>query len=331
MNRTDPHRPGAIIPAEYRYVMSYNLSGSEGGFSFPAYGVTCLIDGRTPIYEEGKGWVGSKNGEHLADGNCCVVELQRTKKFAATGNTGKCSICGANFVYGDIWVHEPTGEHIHIGHTCAAKYELLADRSEYELGIGRVKAAAAKEIVREENRIEREAFLADHPGLEEALKTDHHIVKDIADRFRQYRSLSDKQVALVMKISTEAKLPPAEKEKNVPAPITEGKCRQTFTGVVVSAKSMDGAYGIQYKMTVKVTTPNGVWLAWGTIPNALLESVPNWGNQGRIQNLKGATVEVTAGLKPGRDAHFALMGRPVGKVISLSSEVMSMKPAQEVA
>lgn len=50
-------------------------------------------------------------------------------------------------------------------------------------------------------------FLAEHPGLETALATDHYIVRDIAARFQQWGSLSEKQVALVLKLAGEATQP----------------------------------------------------------------------------------------------------------------------------
>lgn len=312
--RTDAHRPGAIVPAHYRYVLSYNMASCSGGMPVPAWGINCEIDRR--VLDANRAVI--KQGEHSPDGRCCVVALKKTVRFAATGGTGNCSVCGAAFVYGDVWVHESTGEHIHLGHTCAEKYELLADRSEYELSRDRAWAAAAKEIAKEKNKEARAAFLASHPGLEGALNTDHPVIKDIAQRFAQNRTLSDKQVALVFKIATEANKPASEKEQTIAAPVTD--VRLTFTGVVVSAKSVESfSYGTQYKMTVKVTTPAGVWLAWGTVPSAMLDSVPCDNGQGRLQNLHGATVEVTARLKPGRDAHFALLERPKGKVVKLST------------
>ncbi len=286
MQRTDPHRPSAIIPANYSYVLSYALAAVEAGWPIPPWNIEAVTALRV-------------NGA----------------KFAPTGGLGKCSVCGANYIYGDIWRHEPTGEHIHIGHDCADKYEMLADRSQAELDMGRHRATAAKEISRKVNAEEREAFLARHPGLSGALEANHPIVRDIAQRFAQYRALSDKQIALVFKLATEVSKPKAPAEQTVQAPISDE--RQTFRGIVVSAKSQDSQYGLQYKMTVRVSTPEGVWLAWGTIPSGLMDQVPT-GNAGRLQNLRGAEVEITARLQAGRDAHFALMNRPVGKLIKLA-------------
>jgi hypothetical protein len=284
--RTDIHRPSVIVPANYQYFTSYTVPSVENG--------PC--------------------GFNID----LVVKLQREHRFAETGGLGQCSICGARFNNGDVFIHEPTGEYIHMGQDCSHKYEMMFDRSAYAMELGRHRAATAVEITKKRYAAERQKFLDSHLGLEEALETNHPIVKSIASNFISYRSLSDKQIALVFKLYTESRMPAADAEKFVPAPIVPG--RQTFMGVVVSAKIQESiVFGDSYKMTVKMTTPEGSWLAWGTIPSALLASVP-CNDGGRLVNLRGATVEVTASLKPGRDAHFAVMKRPAGKIITQSPE-----------
>ena len=324
--RTDPHRPGAIIPADYEYCFSYNTGTSVDGWPLPSFGVNCELDRRCTTRDP-DGKEHTVNGQHDPDGRCCVIGLLHVAKvqFAATGGTGNCSICGAAFVYGDVWEHRTTGEHIHLGHTCADKYNLLANRSAYELSLGNLKAAAARECAKAKNAEERAAFLKDHPGLAEDLAIDHPIIRDIAARFQQYRSLSDKQIGLVQRIAAEAKRPPEEQEKTIPAPT--GKV--TFTGTVVSAKTHESDYGPSYKMTVKVKTDAGVWLAWGTVPAAVLDACP-YGTVGRLQNLRGAEVQITATLKPGRDAHFAVTSRPSGKLLKLSPTAPDA-PKEQVA
>ncbi len=69
------------------------------------------------------------------------------------------------------------------------------------------------------------------------------------------------------------------------------------------------------KGTIKVHTDAGVWLAWGTLPAALLDAQPSVGD----------VVEFTATLKRGRDAHFALYSRPTG------GEIVSRRADREVA
>src|SRR5580693_905040 len=95
-NRTDPHRPGAIVPSDYTYLESYFLgSNSEDGpESYNLDIVQTICEGRE------------------AEG------------LEAFGKLGKCGICGVNFKYGDIWEHKATRQLVHVGHSCADKYQM---------------------------------------------------------------------------------------------------------------------------------------------------------------------------------------------------------------
>lgn len=271
--RTDPHRVGAIVPGHYSYEFSYSLPTTFQGWPIPAIN----MDRVRALRENGA-------------------------KMASHGGTGKCTICGARFKYGDVWVHEPTGEHIHVGHICAGKYDMMADRSRWELENGRIRKAAAVEIEKAQKAERRKAFTDQHPGLAEAFEVDHRIIRDISSKLDKYGSISDKQVAFVLKLAAEAK--GREKEKHVAAPTG----RQTFVGRVVSLKERETMYGLQTKITVKVETPAGSWLAWGTCPRAILDVADH-------EKVVGRMVEITATLKEGRDEFFALMSRPKGYVL----------------
>jgi hypothetical protein len=308
--RTDIHRKGAIIPGNYEHVLSYNGATSCDGWPIPSYGINCELDRRWE--EEGPdGKTIIHNGEHDPDGHCCVIGLLHVAKIKMFGHTGQCAACGTHFVYGEVWRHIPTNEYIHIGHICGANYGLIADRSEFELRAGRAREAAAAVIRKKVAEEEREAFLADHPGLEKALETEHYIVQDIRARFLSYHGLSDAQIALVFKLAAEAEEP---SEKYAPAP--EGRVR--FSGELVSIKSRESRYGSQFKMTVKVTTDEGVWIAWGTCPEkilvARLSRIDEDGKFCEGQIDIGDQVELTATLTRGRDDHFAIMKRPVAHI-----------------
>lgn len=292
MTRTDPHRKGAIIPAEYDYVFSFNMPTSHEGQPIQGSGVNCELDLSWTETQDGQ--TIHHQGAHRPEGGCCIIGLrQRGARFAAHGGAGRCTACGAAFVYGDIWRHA-SGEHIFLGHECARKYGLLADRSAWELEHGRRKQAAAVAAERAQRHEAREAFLARYPGLREDLQVEHRIVRDIAQRFEQYQSLSEKQVALVRKLAHEVRNP-APPEAHVPAP--EG--RTTFQGRVVSIREQDSPYGRVTKIVIKIEAQGGVWLAWGTCPQSL--------DAGR-----GDLVELTATLSRGRDKHFAFYKRPTG-------------------
>ena len=292
--RTDCHRPGAIEPRDYEYVMSYSLATTVNGWPIPSVGVNCVLDYRTD----------AKLGVH-GTGDCCVIGMrEHGRRFVATGGLGCCSICGASFVYGDVWLHVPSGEHLHVGHNCADKYQMLANRGDWQAANGLAREASARKAAAAVKAEERERFLAGFLGLREALEVKHEIVADIAARFVRYGSMTEPQVKLVMKLADEARTPRPE-EAHVPAP--EGKV--TFRGTVVATKVYDDDWGESIKMTVKVQESGGCWLAWGTAPSSMLSAVLNNGG------LRGHAVEVTATLRRGRDAHFALMSRPRGVVL----------------
>lgn len=293
--RTDAHRPSVIVPAHYEPVLSYSLATSEGGWPIPSISINC------------------EPHPHAATVSprwCCCVAAQADARDAGKqiyGAPGRCGSCGASFVYGELWRHTPTGDLVHLGHDCAAKYEMLMDRSAWELENRRVRAAAARECQKALNDDERERFLAANPGLAEALEeTDHRIVRDIKARFVEYRSLSPKQVALVLKLATEAKTPPKPEEAHVAAPLG----RVDFTGVVVSAKNQETNFGPVTRITVKVTAPGGTWLAWGTCPAVILDDA----RKGNL-DLRGKVVALRATLQAGREPHFAFMKRPQGRLV----------------
>lgn len=275
-NRTDIHRKGAVIASDYEYVLSYSLATSQGGWPVPSYRVNCLLDRRTKDHVP---------TEHDANGTCCILGMrEKGKLFAKHGNTGKCTICGAAFIYGDVWVHTKTGEHIHVGHDCADKYQMIADRSEFD-GL----RASFAEVAIKASEIQH--FLDTHEGLADALKGDHNILRDLSSKLHQWRYLSDKQVALALKIFSEMNDPNRQVETLVPAP-TEG--RIDISGEIVSVKQTD--WGT--RMTIKVKTPAGAWLAWGNVPKGL---VPQ----------RGQSVTIRATAEAGREAHFCKYSRPM--------------------
>jgi len=83
-------------------------------------------------------------------------------------------------------------------------------------------------------------LLADNPGLEAALLTDHRIVNDIRARFLQWGKLSERQIALVLKIAQDAAkpkeaLPPSEWVGTVGV-------REHFTVRLVKALRFESSY-----------------------------------------------------------------------------------------
>lgn len=265
MTRTDLHKPSAFVPAHYEALFAYHCSTSEDGWPVPSYRVIC------------------PEGKCGGAGLCCTVDASRLAHEEGRevfGEPGHCGSCGARFVYGQLWKHLPTGAIVHLGHDCAEKYDLMMDTSEMMLAAKRAKAAVATQIARSKNAAERLAFLDATPGLAAALEpsvTDGkpwskglEILCDLRAKFHAYRTLSEKQVALAIKLAGEIlnPAPPKPEERHVAAPTGKGI---EFLGEIVSAKIQENQYGTTWKITVKVATPEGSWLAWGTAPSILLD------------------------------------------------------------
>jgi hypothetical protein len=226
-----------------------------------------------------------------------------------------CDYCGTG-IMNVFWIVSSDGRKFKVGCDCVYKTGdggLVKEVKDRQRQHNRELRAARNARKAEERKARREAlepelrtaFLAKHPGLAEAFETDHEIIRDIKARFVQWCELSAAQVALVFKLAKEAS-EPKPVEVNVPAPVSDK--RVTFVGTVVSVKLHEGQYGETLKATVKVQTPEGVWLAWGTLPAGCFT-----GNG----SAKGCTVEITAKLVAGRDPHFVFMKRPHGQVIAM--------------
>lgn len=269
--RTDPHRKGAIVPGDYKFVLSYWTGNSQDP---DGYGLDELM-------------ALGNSGAHF---------------FSGPDSVGKCDACGARFGTGDVWHHIPTNEYIHLGHDCASKYGLLVDRSAFELSLERHRAATAVQVQRQLNNEKRAAFLVEHPGLEEDLTVEHRIVNDIASRFLQNCFLSPAQVALVHKIANEIRNPkPRENEAPKAQPPTG---RVSVAGKVVSTKVVETDFGQAVKMLVVVKNQDGSeWKAWGTAPSSLLGGSTDTGP------LKGHNVSFTATFQP-KELGFAFFSRP---------------------
>ena len=231
--RTDAHRPGAIIPADYEL------------FDFFAY---------PGAYEPGF------NLEILSS------PLVREHGYA-TGSASGCQICGRGYRFGALFRHTPTGKFLCIGHECARKYEILADFAAFDARFEAHKRRNAAQIQAAKNKHDIERFLDNNDGLREALACGHRITNELAERLTKYKSLSFAQMNLAFKLHADTFCPARPPEVNVPAP--EG--RITVRGKIVSVKEHVSDFGECWKMTVKVATDVGTWLCWGTAPASLLD------------------------------------------------------------
>jgi hypothetical protein len=315
------------MPTDYTHVLSYSLpSAPDADGNVYEYGITCAP------------------APHSLALDCCLAGLERSgapffRHPSFDREEDRCQVCGARFRNGDVWFHQPTGQYLRMGHDCAAKYSLLADRSQWAAWHVQETERRALAIQAAKRKTARHAYLAAKPELELALElpnTDAHIrlrsrscgygvgvendqegeykpltyqeqrlcrdlnvLADMGHKLDRFGSLSEKQEAYAVKLSLQI-LTPQPEEAKVPAP--EG--RLEIEGTVVSVKTQPGfAYGSEVtKLVVKVQTPEGSWAAWVTCPSSLFDGA---------QELKGARVAMTVTLtRSDRDAHFAFGKRP---------------------
>lgn len=302
--RTDPHRPGAIVPADYQPVLAYYFGKAlERGM-----GVNCEID-LSHSYDErdadGKFIHHFVRGTHTPDGRCCIIGLREIAKasFADVGSAGSCSVCKAYFSAGEVWKHVPTGEHIHLGHNCAEKYELFADDAEWTAKLAMVEQHRKALIEERARSAKLDNFVKCYPFMAGVLEMQDEkgILLDMKNKVRKYGSLSEKQIDFACSVASRMLCParpPRAPDVNVKAP--EG--RVVVEGVVISKKQYVSDYGESVKMTVKVTTPEGTWLCWGT---ALYDHK----NDKAVE--VGDKIKFKATLTAGRELHFAIFKRPV--------------------
>ena len=123
----------------------------------------------------------------------------------------------------------------------------------------RIRATAAEVAAR---RAEREAYeaavaadlrattLAAHPGLAEALRCDHKIVREIAKHFAHCGRISPKQVELVLRLHVEA--------TTTWGPVPEGRAR--FVGTVVRSWVAQYDWDATHFVDIRVEASTGPWI-----------------------------------------------------------------------
>jgi hypothetical protein len=264
--RNDAHLPSKLVPADYTHVMS---------FVYPSEGLPFGFG---------------------------VVQLNALKASAPffrkpSGKSG-CAICGAHYLSGDVFFHAPTGQHIEVGWECGDKLNAHIDRSETVQGAQRGKQENLLRLERERRKEEAEQFCLANEGLKEALLLDHPITKDLAASLAKWGCLSEKQVALALKLVKDAATPPKAK-----ADVPEGK--QTLVGKLIKIKYVDSNFGVSVKMLVEVETSTGFFRIYGTKPSALPSSTP-----------AGTMLSFTAAVDRSEDdPSFGFFARPTKLVV----------------
>lgn len=197
-------------------------------------------------------------------------------------NGGDCFACGGD----GIQRHSTVGQ------------ERKRDRQEInQMNRNRLRRAKEAEEARKKAEIERaetEAkkaeFLAQHEGLEDALKgLPGDFGVSLRATLNSRGELTQKQVEAALRIAKEN----AQRQEGQPVP--EG--REKVTGTIKSEKTVESDYGTTFKMVVE---DDRGFRVYGTIPSAILHEVK-----------VGDRVEFTAALKQADgDRTFGFYSRP---------------------
>ena len=220
-------------------------------------------------------------------------------------DTNQCDLCGARFNHGAVLAHKD-GDVITIGGICMsgiAGVPALTD--------GQKLYNAKREKRRRERAAKLRVALAENPGINRALKTNHYISQDLRAKLIEWGSLSDRQIELAFKIERDVANRPPELEPT-PVPVTDDRVR--VEGIILSTREEDGyAYNTTVtKCLIQVPTDGGAFKLWGTLPQKATDA--QWDHErehGEWPEIKGAKIAFTARLEPSRDDEaFGFYKRP---------------------
>lgn len=199
-----------------------------------------------------------------------------------------CVHCGHSFHTRYIAVAKQisTGQNVSFGHICANRIGIL-NKASFRLKY--IKDYASRMEVHNQKVIAKHEFLLAHPGLEQKLFTDHHIISDINHRLYINGNLSDAQINLVDKILeqiAEAARKKAEEESLPKTICPEGKIE--ISGIILGFKNQQNEFGTSLKMIVR---DNRGFKVYGTTPSS-------------YDGQKGDTITFTATVSRSKDDEF---------------------------
>lgn len=276
MSRNDIHSPKNFQPQDYEYVDHFgvfSVDNFNGERHFEQYG--------EEVFDTYQG----QDNPHQ--------DIQQ------------CDLCGARFVHGAGLIHKPTGLLITVGGTCMEGIAGVRSLSNGE------KWARANQARRDRERAGKmRSMLAEHPGLNAALKVDHYISRDLRANAIKWGSLSDKQIELAFKVQKDEANKPAETPAG-PVPITDKRIELTAT--ILGTKVQETMYGTQEKMLVQVDLGDGTACKlWGTLPQAVKDA--QWDRDkemGEWPSLKQTQLKFNAKVEPSKDdPNFGFLNRP---------------------
>lgn len=272
------------------------------------YEVENYLDNKRPTY------YGQSLPEFEREVKDWEAEMLRTFGTDWRAKVHHCIHCGNGRVR---WItavrHLPTNNVVVFGSDCTARLG-FANKVAFKLALLQSRAAAQK--IRFKIFQQREAFLAAHPDLAEAIKTldapvhaKNTFVKDVVAKLNQYGSLSDRQVtAVIASVARDKAYAVTQAASAVEVKGNAPTGRTTVTGTVLSTKYQDSDFGPTLKMLLKLENNSRVWL---TAPSKYTID-------------KGDTVTVTATWSPSKDdTSFAFGSRPTMVSMASSTKAVS--------
>ncbi len=253
--RTDIHRPSAIVTADYDFI----------GFEYTA-----------------------RSGDPIGD--ALFLQEQRAnirRHMEVTGGTwsthahgGSCHVCGAHAIYTVLFWHRPSNSYVRTGGDCAQHIDNVDDtafrskcREAIEAKAGKGKAQAilgdagllrAWDIC----QLDGDALIELGAVKDATPSRDFYTLRDMVSKLTKYGSSSEKQInymhVLVKKIDGQKALEvkwAAEKDAADPCPT--GKV--TITGKVLKTEFRETQWGGSMKATIKA---DAGFIVWGTMPSA---------------------------------------------------------------
>jgi hypothetical protein len=143
-----------------------------------------------------------------------------------------------------------------------------------------------------------EAYKANDPRVDWGPNKEMSFLESVISRLESYSSLSEKQVAVLIKAWGRAN-DRAREDAEPKGPAPTG--RVEVTGEVIGVKNQVSQFGDQLKMIVKLENGSKVWVS---VPASLLG-----------QDIRGKTIELTATFEVSKDdPHFAFGKRPKAKL-----------------
>lgn len=223
----------------------------------------------------------------------------------AENKSTRCNHCNKMIQYVMIGVNTKDGTINIFGNKCTENISMYKGMS-FEQANKRSLAS----FVKLKNEAKREKFLADHEGLEEALKLNNHVVKNIRDYFYKFFTLSQKQIDFVFKSveSNKEFLAKNELREAEANDVPEGRqFAQEY--IVISIKKECTSFGGNESLVLKscIEHKEDKYRVYGNLPSSFIREF----DSGELK--VGAELKLTATLSVSdKNKKFGYFKRAVG-------------------